>query len=135
MGQKYRTAITIAPPIGLMIAIFLFSSIPGRSSESAFAFLVELDPKLQNLLHVPLFGLLQVLWLCAFTKLGRSGWHRILISMSISLLYGFFDELHQMLVPGRYASLMDVLLNFTGIFLGTLMFLVWQKRDHHNSII
>ena len=134
MGRKYRTIISIAPPTGLMIAIFLLSSIPGRSPESGLAFFAEIDPQLQNLLHVPLFGILQFLWLRAFTKLGRSGWNRTLTCMSISLPYGMVDELHQMFVPGRYASLMDILLNFTGVALGTLMFLVWQKINLHNSI-
>jgi len=135
MGRKYKTAITIAPPIGLMIAIFLLSSIPGRSSESGLAFLTGIDPQLQNLLHIPLFGLLQVLWLCAFTKLGRSGWNRTLTSLSISFLYSFFDEFHQMFVPGRFASLMDLVLNFTGIVLGTLMFLVWHKININESVV
>ena len=134
MGRKYRTTIIISPPIGLMIAIFLFSSIPGRSTGSGLAFLAGIEPKLQNLLHIPLFGLLQVLWLRALTKLGRSGWHHILVCMSISLLYGLFDELHQMFVPGRYASLMDVFFNFIGVFLGTLIFMVWQKSDLQKSI-
>ena len=110
MGRKYRTVIAIAPPIGMMISIFMLSSIPGQSPESDLAFFTEIDPKLQNLLHIPLFGLLQILWLRALTKLGSSGWHHILVCMSISLLYGLFDELHQMFVPGRYASLTDVFL-------------------------
>ena len=135
MGREYRTAKTVALPIGLMVAIFLLSSIPGRSSESGLSFLTEIDPQLQNLLHIPLVGMLQVLWLCAFTKLGRSGWNRTLTSLSISLLYSFFDEFHQMFVPGRFASLQDLLLNFTGIVLGTFMFLVWHKINIHESVV
>ena len=133
MRLTYRTKIFLTPPIGLMIAIFLLSSIPGRSSETGLAFLAEIDPKLQNLLHIPLFGLLQFLWLRALTKLGRSGWNRTLTCLSISLLYSLFDEFHQMFVPGRYASLLDVCLNFTGVVIGTLMFLVWHKKNIYNS--
>ena len=135
MGREYRTAKTVALPIGLMVAIFLLSSIPGRSSESGLSFLTEIDPQLQNLLHIPLFGMLQVLWLCAFTKLGRSGWHRTFTCLFISLLYSFFDEFHQMFVPGRFASLQDLILNFTGIVLGTFMFLVWHKINIHESVV
>lgn len=118
-----------------MIAIYMLSSIPGRSSEGALAFLTDIDPQLQNLLHVPLFGLLQVLWLRAFTKLGKSGRNSTLASLSISLFYSFFDEFHQLLVPGRYMSLMDLLLNFAGIVLGTLIFLAWYKSNAQNPTI
>ena len=120
---------TMALPLVLMAVIFALSSIPGRGQDRTLQFLVDLDPQLQNLLHVPLFGLLQVLWLRALAKTGMASRCVVSTGLLICLAYGVFDEVHQMFVPGRYPSLLDVLLNFTGIVLGTLLFLwVWNNN-------
>jgi VanZ family protein len=115
-------------PLGLMVIIFGLSSIPGEIDSERLKFLTELDPKLQNLLHVPLFGLLQILWLYAMTKTGRTGTKAMLACFGISLGYRMFDEFHQMLVPGRYASLMDIALNLVGVAGATLLFWLWQRQ-------
>jgi VanZ family protein len=122
------------PPLGLMAMIFILSSIPGRPEAGGVKFLVEIDPQLQNLLHIPLFGTLQILWLHAFKKYGLSNRKIIPISLFITLAYGCLDELHQMFVPGRYASLTDILLNLTGIMIGTLIFIVWKNKKKNQAV-
>ena len=116
-------------PLSLMGVIFILSSVPGHLDDQRLRFLTDLDPQLQNLLHIPLFGILQVLWLRTFAKLGKFGWKSTVACLVISLGYGCLDEFHQMLVPGRYASLMDIALNFTGVVIGTLLFFLWQKNS------
>lgn len=123
----------MAPPLILMAIIFVLSSIPGQLESEGLKFLTDIDPQLQNMLHVPLFGTLQILWLKALTKRGLSGWKNIVACLAISLAYGCFDELHQMLVPGRYASLIDLFLNFTGIVIGTLVFMLWFANNNEKS--
>jgi VanZ family protein len=115
-------------PLGLMVIIFGLSSIPGKIDSSELKFLTELDPQLQNLLHVPLFGLLQILWLRAMSKTGRTSWRAALACCGISLGYGLFDEFHQMFVPGRYASMTDMALNLSGVLGATLLFWLWQSQ-------
>ena len=123
----------MVPPLILMAIIFVLSSISGRLESEGLKFLTDIDPQLQNMLHVPLFGTLQILWLKALTKRGLSGWKNIVACLAISLAYGCFDELHQMFVPGRYASLIDLLLNFTGIVIGTLVFMLWFANNNEKS--
>ena len=111
------------PPLLLMGAIFILSSIPGKMDDDhALRFLTELDPQLQNLLHIPMFGMLQWLWLRAFVKAGKTGGRTIFVCVGITTAYGLIDEFHQLFVPGRYASLTDVLLNLVGVAAGTLAF-------------
>ena len=115
-------------PLGLMAVIFVLSSIPGKIRNPRLRFLTELDPQWQNLLHVPLFGLLQFLWLRALVRSGMSRGRAILWGGAISLAYGVFDEGHQMFVPGRYASLTDMSLNLLGVILATVIFWLWPGR-------
>ena len=115
-------------PLGLMALIFVLSSIPGKIRNPRLRFLTELDPQWQNLLHVPLFGLLQLLWLRALVGSGMPRGRAILWGCVISLAYGVFDEWHQMFVPGRYASLTDMSLNLVGVTLATVIFGLWPAE-------
>ena len=105
-----------------MVGIFALSSIPGHTKGEGWELLLHLKPQWQNLLHIPLFALLQILWLHAFTRTGRHGLPVMLVCASISLIYSLVDELHQLYVPGRYASLLDVGLNVIGVVLGSVFF-------------
>ena len=72
---------------------------------------------ISNLAHAPLFGLL-ALWL-ALALPRRDGWPR-LDGRSVGVLvlfvglWGVVDELHQSTVPGRDATLPDVLTDLVG---------------------
>lgn len=104
-------------PLAYMAGIFWISSIPGQPSvedPSVNIVFYLMPPELQNLLHIPLFGVLAWLWhwslrgwLPAAPPLGA-------IAFLITAGYGIVDELHQLNVPGRYASLTDIALNTLG---------------------
>jgi VanZ family protein len=117
------------PPLALMGFIFLLSSVPGNTSNQTLRILVELKPQWQNLLHIPLFGLLQILWLRSFSQGNRVDRTAVWCCIGISLAYGAFDECHQLLVLGRYASLLDMALNLVGVSLATLGFLFWNRSS------
>ena len=55
------------------------------------------------------------------------GFHSVLWTALIILLYACSDEIHQIFVPVRTASLNDVLLDFVGGVCGLLFFL-WQRH-------
>ena len=124
--MKSSAARAFGPPLLLMGLIFVLSSVPGRVEEGMFRVLTELDPTWQNLLHLPVFALLQYLWLRGFALNGKTGKAAVVLSFIITLGYGALDELHQYFVPGRYASLLDVLLDGGGAVLGVLGF--WGLR-------
>ena len=114
-------------PIFFMAAIFILSSIPGIENGGIFVFVVHLNLILHNLLHIPLYGILQILWLRSLTRIGKKGFALISISFGITISYGIFDEFHQMFIPGRYGSLSDILLNVIGACIGTTLFLSFQR--------
>lgn len=105
-----------------MLIIFLLSSIPGNARSNQFWLLTDLQPNVQNFLHIPLYGLLQWLWMRAFRKPGRSRAAVIGLSALIVGVYGICDEVHQAFVPGRYAAVQDVLLNMAGVLCAVLLY-------------
>ena len=130
--MKSSMARAFAPPLLLMGLIFVLSSIPGRVEEGMFRVLTELNPTWQNLLHIPIFGLVQYLWLRGFALIGKVGPASVALSFFFTLGYGVFDELHQYFVPGRYASFLDVLLDGCGAVLGAVGFWLFRKMSGHN---
>jgi VanZ family protein len=51
----------------------------------------------------------------------------IVITSVIGVVYGFFDELHQFLIPGRFFDWYDLLANTIGIILGLILSEIFIK--------
>ncbi len=116
-------------PLSYMFMIFIMSSIPGDSDIFTRGILINLIPTVQNLLHVPLFGLLAFLWIITFKLWSHTEKLSIGMAALISVNYGFLDEVYQYFVPGRYMSFTDIYLNILGIFSAIWVYkLVFKKR-------
>ena len=118
----------------------LFSLAPsGESIEIKWDY--YLVPSLQNFLHVPaytLFFLLMVLTLVVrrspdihltdLRKRIETAGMRTKISIGLfCAFYGIILELLQQFVPGRSASILDVMANSGGVLLGYLLLAWWQR--------
>ena len=107
-----------APPILWAGLIFIFSSqsvLPGFE-ESAFDFIFK------KTAHIFVYFVLYLL-----TKRGtdmtlnkRSNKLNLYLPIFICLIYAISDELHQSLVPGRYATLRDVGYDMFGVSIAFL---------------
>ena len=114
-----------------MAGIYWLSSLPGDidpATAGLYGIIGWTPPAVQNLLHVPVFGLLAWLWwrsLRAWT--GRPGLS-LLIAFLLTTGYGILDEWHQLHVPGRFASFTDILLNSTGALAS-----LWLIHQHSRT--
>ena len=113
--------------------IFALSSIPGDIKDGPLFVFSLIKPAWQNLLHIPLYGVLQFLWLRSFLRHGIYGIKIILFCLGITACYGIVDEIHQIFVPGRYGSMLDMLLNFIGGCIGTGIFVMGYRFNRSGS--
>lgn len=108
--------------LGPYLALMLVTSVIPMAADSPTPdFLLKLDPGIQNLLHIPMFALL--IWvLFAAYDLSFSGQLLVpsLVVTAAAIGYGILLEAVQMFVPGRYASLDDMLFNALGVGIGLL---------------
>jgi len=104
-------------PLAYMLGLFLLSSLPGDSTDTpAETLLAWIPPNVQNLLHIPVFAGLTCCWFWALSTDEQAEAGKTLqLSVFFALCYAAFDEFHQTMVPGRYGSLTDLLLDFIGI--------------------
>ena len=99
--------------VALAYALLLLAAGSIPCSPAGGGPLGGLSPSLQNLLHVPAYGLLLALW--------RRAVGRDLAVLAGCIAWGGLDEAHQMLVPGRYPSVVDWGLDALGCALALLI--------------
>ena len=118
----------------LCVTIFIFSSQSAIESSEQSGTIIELFYKLfgvgftdffvRKLAHFFEFMLLGFFSAFAF-YITFDDIKKILFGIAFSLLYSVSDEIHQIFVPGRACQLRDVLIDFSGIIVGTaIMFLL-----------
>ncbi len=133
MNKTLRALIVYdIPPILFMLLIF------GGSSQSqippwmpvwvgeALDFL-----HVDKIVHATEYALLGVLWIRSLTRGGvrkAHGW-RVLLAVSICILYGATDELHQMFVPNRTPDLYDLVADTVGSLAAAGVPSLWRRFD------
>lgn len=124
--MKAPGIIRIVPVTLIMGTIFFLSHQPGTD------FQLPPLPGLDKLGHGVLYGLLAAAALYAVprktlrVKSGRAG----LLIILFCLLYGVTDEYHQSFIPGRVASIGDLMADGTGA--AVLVFL-WLRYFSHSA--
>lgn len=100
-GMKKRLLAYSAPVIW-MIFIFVLSSQPALPGPSAY----WQDFLFKKLSHILVYGVLYFLWFNAM-NLSRKP-KRYLLPFLFTMVFAISDELHQILVPGRTATIKDI---------------------------
>lgn len=108
-----------------MVVIFIGSAIPGDHLGDSKLF--EMD----KLLHAIEYMILSLLlcWIF-FRNPHELDWYAIRLVVTIGGLYAITDEVHQLFVPKRTFSLMDLLADFLGLAAGILIFHLYMTKIH-----
>ncbi len=114
MKRKYYIILSLS----YAIIIFILSSIPQPPSyveETGF-------DKIQHIIEYSILGFFV---LGSFAN--RNNVKIILLVIIICSIYGITDEIHQFFVPGRYFSILDMVANSVGVFIGILILRYYKK--------
>ena len=94
------------------------------------------DFALRKSAHFAVFGMLGVL-LCITISLYPNAirLQKIVLPLSLGILYACIDELHQYFVPGRACQIRDVCIDTAGVLAGVLLVLGigWMYRRHREK--
>lgn len=104
------------PLIGYMVLIFYLSSQPFEGLELPEIWNID------KLLHIIEYGVLGVLWLRALRSSFVSSTYLYRLALVFTILYGVSDEVHQMFVPNRTASIFDIMADGIGGWLGIWLY-------------
>lgn len=113
--------------VSVLILLVYMGCILGLSlvpdEETSGSMLGWVPPDLQNLLHIPAFGILAVLWVWALYSHGLSEGRYFRFAFIFSMLFGLLSEIGQTFIPGRYPSITDFVFDAAGIIVG-----LWSVR-------
>ena len=136
--NRHAHALTLIPPIIISVAIFTLSSFgaDGSNAQSGFvvgivtsvfpsasniSILTTIVRKLAHFTEYTLLGFFTARAFAAYKK--PLAWSAV-----TCIAYSITDELHQLLVPGRSCELTDILIDSTGIILGTLIYCLIHRH-------
>jgi VanZ family protein len=105
--------------------IFYFSSKPYVSGAESIK-----EQVINNALHIPAFGLLAYFLLKGFSK---SDLKTYILTFAIVFFYSVIIEFYQLFVPGRFASINDVLLNMFGVILTFWVYKKWHSLHYYST--
>jgi len=109
------------PPCLYAAVIFYLSSLPGATYFPAFF-------SADKVLHVGEYGILGYLVARALRNYGLTRKTLFIRAFALCVLYGISDEVHQMFVPHRCPSVMDILADGIGSSLGIGIYINGQGR-------
>jgi VanZ family protein len=108
----------------LIIAeIFYFSSQPGGIGSGS--------PWIARSYHFIIFFLLNFFIILTIKSKNKLNSKYILICVLFSVVFSIFDEIHQIFVPLRSASVVDILTDTLGILLSVI---IYSAYDHKKII-
>lgn len=101
------------PSFAIAMIIFILSSVPGDTIDSAGLG--------NNTLHINGHFFLYVLLTVSLFR----GIKNIPGAITVSILYGIFDEFHQYFTPDRSSSILDLFVDTIGSIIGGLI--LWKR--------
>lgn len=152
--KKYKVfkLLSIISCISVMIIIFYFSNQPavessalsGNITERVFQLIEKLfflnlkgnektyylnifETMIRKTAHMSEYAILSITLVYVFFLYENRGWHLVIKSQLVCILYAITDEIHQLYVPGRSGQIVDVLIDGIGGFLGCMIFLCFLK--------
>lgn len=113
----------------IAILIFLFSSIPGDADVLSSVS----SPLFSYFYHFIIFFMFTFVLFSAIKGKRRISQKFIFITLTISLIYAFLDEFHQMFIPFRDPSLRDLLFDVAGSSLSIMFYSYLKKKLKHKN--
>ena len=114
--------IKIALVLTYMLLLLASSLIPMDRDVKGLQFIIDLKPTIQNLLHIPMYIVLAILFLQILQNYQIGGWKANILVFLGSGCFGIINEIIQIVVPGRYGGLTDIGLNLSGAIVGLLIY-------------
>ena len=117
--SKPKIAITIA-----YMSLILATSLVPQFRIRDF---MTLSPIIQNMLHIPMFAALSILFLQIARNYDLGRRKAGVLTFVFCGIFGLLNEIIQTFVPGRFGGLMDIGLNSMGAIAGIIIYFSVEK--------
>ena len=80
--------------------------------------------------HFTIYLLLGLIFISLLKEYNITDKRSIIYTVIFVCLYACSDEIHQLFVPGRSGEVLDVLIDTTGGFIGTMIYKLYRRIRH-----
>jgi len=112
----------VALAIVFMLLLLATSVIPMDRQITGLQFIIDLKPTIQNLLHIPAYAVLSIIYLQILKNFQLKRWQKNFWALLCSVSFGILNEVIQFAIPGRFAGVTDLGLNLVGAIIGVIIF-------------
>ncbi|MFQ5560907.1 MAG: VanZ family protein [Nitrospinota bacterium] len=113
--------------LGYMVVLFIISSFPDTAGSENI--LSSFPSVFQNMLHIPAFSVLTFLWFRVLKEYHYRDRNALSSAAGLAVLYGAGLELYQASVPGRFPSVIDLVLNLVGVVLFVSIYYIFKPHQ------
>lgn len=124
--------------IGILFGRFIVPSFAEMDTQMQVSFADMIDHPIRKMAHATEYAILGFLLAGSYVDKEKNRLRGICIPTVLGSLYAVSDELHQLFVPGRSCELTDMLIDSSGVILGTLfglfIFVYWKNRKERRHL-
>jgi len=120
--EKRKKIFVYIPLTVYWIVLFVATSYPTTSIPT-----LGVSDKIQHMSAFFILGVLLYLTLIFQNKYPKLKEKNVLYTILIGSFYGVLDELHQILIPGRFCELLDFASDFSGLVLAIVFIILLMK--------
>jgi len=114
--SERKVQLVYSPLAIYWVLLFIATTIPSKALPS-----FGISDKIEHFIAYMILAILVLLTFHFQEKIRSFHIHPVLSTIAIVSIYGLLDELHQNLVPGRYAEVYDWIANFLGAIVGVII--------------
>ena len=122
--KENRVKVLFVPLVIYWLLLFIATSIPSDHLSQV----LQIGDKLKHFLAYLILGFLLSLALHFQQKWENLSTYAFISSFFICVVYGAFDELHQIVVPNRSAELLDWFADALGSILGVIFAMIMLRK-------
>lgn len=103
--------------------IYLLSAFPSLQIEEIGLW----DLVFRKLAHMTEFFILALIFSKVIGFSIKKNYKILIVTIAFGILYAISDEVHQLFVPGRVGSVIDIMIDGLGVLLGAAVFFIYQR--------
>ncbi len=119
--------------VGMRVGSILHADFETWSNEARIEFAEIVDKPIRKMAHMAEYALLGVLLVGAAVPAWDISKKYLFWAWLIATVYACSDEVHQLFVPGRYGSVIDVGIDAIGAFVGVVVGSMVLKLSRRNK--
>lgn len=120
--------------VGMRVGSIIHADFETWSDTAKVEFAQIIDKPIRKMAHMAEYAVLGALLMWTVVLWRESRKKNLLLACLIATIYACTDEIHQLFVPGRYGSVIDVGIDSVGALIGVLFgSMVWNFIVNRNK--